>query len=254
MINELKASIRDLEKDLQNHSLYGQIKTKRDLCFFMERHVFAVLDFMSLLSALKRSFMPLDMLWSPPKNRKVSRFLNEISLGEESDTALDGSYISHFELYLEAMKEIGARTYVIEEFIKKAKSYGLCKAFEELEIPTSSRSFIQDTFNLIEENTPHKIAASFCFGRERTIPLMFQAVLEKIGIRHEEAPKFYYYIERHIELDGGEHGPMAETLLEVASDQDPVKWLEAQKAAIHALKARLYFWNTIELELSQSKG
>jgi hypothetical protein len=45
------------------------------------------------------------------------RFLNEIVLGEESDEDGRRGYASHFELYLEAMKQIGASTFAIDSFV-----------------------------------------------------------------------------------------------------------------------------------------
>lgn len=59
--------------------------------------------------------------WVPPKNRLTSRFLNDIILVEESDDLGTGDphkAMSHFELYLMAMKEVGANTDPIESFVE----------------------------------------------------------------------------------------------------------------------------------------
>jgi hypothetical protein len=250
MINEIINEINPINESLRNHSLYEKINTKQDLCFFMERHVFAVLDFMSLLNALKRNLLPSDILWTPRKNNDVARFINEITVAEESDENIDGTYISHFELYLEAMKEVGASTSLINEFVQEAKVRGVSQALKTLDVPLSSSHFISNTFNLIEENAIHKIAASFCFGREKSIPIMFQSILDKIGIKENDAPKFHYYIKRHIEIDGEEHGPMSENLLSTICKDNTTSWTEALETAISALKARDHFWSEIESEMS----
>jgi hypothetical protein len=249
MITEIRTEIKPHNDSVENHSLYSKINSKNDLAFFMERHVFAVLDFMSLLSALKRNLLPSDTFWSPREDNDVSRFINEITLGEESDHDLNGSFISHFELYLQAMEEVGADTSLIKKFTSLAKRNGVRPTLESLDIPNSSKKFITDTFNLIEENSLHKIAASFCFGREKSIPIMFQSILDKIGIDEIQAPKFYYYIKRHIEIDGEEHGPMSENLLTSTCKDNSNKWLEAKETSISSLKSRKRLWDDIELEL-----
>ena len=78
---------------------------------------------------------------------------------------------------------------------------------------------------------------------------MFQSILDKIGIKEEDAPKFHYYIKRHIEIDGGEHGPMSENLLGTICKNDAIRWSEAMETAITSLKARDQFWSEIELEM-----
>ncbi len=251
MIKDIINQIKPINESLENHSLYRKINSRAELAFFMERHVFAVLDFMSLLNSLKRNFLPLDNFWTPRENDDVARFLNAITLAEESDENIDGTYISHFGLYLEAMEEVGANPYLVSKFIRDAKEVGISPALRLLKVPASSSHFILNTFELIEENKIHKIAASFCFGREKSIPIMFQSILDKIGIEESEAPKFHYYIKRHIEIDGDEHGPMSENLLSKICKDDAQRWTEAMETAIAALKAREDFWSEIESEMHQ---
>ena len=247
MIQELKAQSNDYIKQLEEHSLFTQIDTKEKLAFFMERHVFAVFDFMSLLSALIRTTLHRDTIWLPPNNPIVAKFLNEIMLGEESDTDLKGNTLSHFEMYQNAMKEIGAKTSCIDDFITTFSKTG---QLESSTIPTSAKNFIRSTFNLIEEKAPHKLAASFCFGREKSIPLMFQAILKELKVEEKQAPEFYYYLRRHIELDGDSHGPMAKEVLKNLCHDDQSLWTQAIETTRSSLQARINFWDEIQKEMN----
>ena len=115
---------------LENHSLLvtNTIQTIEDLRVFMENHVFAVWDFMSLAKSLQHSIVPSGVIWVPTaENRSdAARIVNEIILCEETDLSIDGnSYISHFDLYKMAMIEIGADTSRIDDFIEQVKLHGL---------------------------------------------------------------------------------------------------------------------------------
>ena len=51
------------------------------------------------------------------------------------------------------------------------------------ELPMSVKEFLKFTFEVIEEDKPHKTAAAFTFGRENLIPMMFNSIIEKIQKR-----------------------------------------------------------------------
>ena len=77
----------------------------------MENYVFAVWDFMSLLKSLQRSLTSVSFPWIPRKNAKIVNFINNIVLEEECDdfeTKNPEKAISHFDLYIISMKELGA--------------------------------------------------------------------------------------------------------------------------------------------------
>jgi len=244
-----KDNINVKMQQLQSHPLLtmNTIQSIEDLRVFMQHHVFAVWDFMSLAKSLQHEICPSSKLWLPSDNirNENARLINEIILCEESDKDLGGGSISHFDLYLQAMHEIGADTKVITQFIKHAQRYGICSAMSLNLNCESCMEFMTTTFEFANAE-PHITAAAFTFGRETIIPEMFKSLLNQLNIGRTEAPKFYYYLERHIEVDSDEHGPAAEKLVTSLCGSDPIKYVEAEKAACEAIDARIKFWDSVE--------
>jgi hypothetical protein len=106
------------------------------------------------------------------------------------------------------------------------------------------------TRTIMQTGQAHLVAASFAFGREHIIPLMFQSLLNKMCIKRQDAPLFYFYLDRHIDLDGNSHGPMAEEILKLLCGDDEEKWNKAGNAARESILSRLDFWHAIGSELS----
>ena len=105
-------------------------------------------------------------------------------------------------------------------------------------------SFLNTTFSVIESQEPHKIASAFTFGREDLIPDMFTAIVDEYNTENN-LDKFVYYLERHIELDGGDHGPLALELICSLCGDDEKKWGEVEETAIACLQARKKLWDLI---------
>src|SRR5437764_10328907 len=101
---------------LLDHPIYTNIGSVADLRCFMEDHVFAVWDFMSLLKRLQQDMTCISVPWFPADNAKAARLINDIVIGEETDVDPDGSYVSHLALYLRAMQDIGASTRQFDMF------------------------------------------------------------------------------------------------------------------------------------------
>ena len=228
--------------------MYSKIKNINDLQKFVETHIFAVWDFMSLLKSLQSQLTCTNTPWLPNKNSKTAYLINEIVLAEETDINQVGERKSHYELYLEAIKSFGADTNDIDLFLNKLKNEDIFSAINSLNVPKEVKYFLEFTFKIIEEGKPHKVAAAFTFGRENLIPSMFTAILKNFqkNFPDQDISKLIYYFERHIELDEDEHGPMALEMVTELAGNDPEKWQEIEEVSVEALKKRIGLWNSIE--------
>ena len=244
------SQIEPISKRLEAHSVFSKLNTLDELRVFMEHHVFAVWDFMSLLKRLQEIYVPHGSPWLPQSDGNVVRFINEIVMEEESDQAYnsDGKrYASHFEIYLDAMKEVGASTDSINYFLSEVRTSGLEKALNLSCVPSPSREFMNHTFELIDQGKGHEIAASFSIGRESIVPVMFKRILELTKIGVNDAPVFHYYLERHAHLDGEHHGPMALKLLDDLCANEPEKENEVILQVQSSLNARIKLWDGVIL-------
>jgi hypothetical protein len=252
-IDTINNSIQTQKEALLQHSLYNKVQTIEDLHRFLESHVYAVWDFMSLLKALQSKLTCTTTPWFPTANTQTRYFINEIVVAEESDLTLDGRRQSHFEMYLEAMQDCGANTTEIEAFLTNLSSLNnIFVAIKTSDLHPNIKAFLDFTFRVIEEGKAHEIAAAFTFGREDLIPSMFTAILKNFQANFPETDlkKLIYYFERHIELDADEHGPMAMGMITELCGNDSKKWSEVEQISIAALEKRIGLWDAIEEQLS----
>jgi hypothetical protein len=245
-LETLEACITPLTAELASHRLYRSFEDIDHLRTFMESHVFAVWDFMCLLKTLQRGLTSVDVPWTPSALPESRRLINEIVFGEESDL-YEGQPVSHFELYRLAMQQCGADTTAIDTFLAAVMRHTPWpRALAACRPPEPARRFVQSTFAIIEAGKLHAIAAAFTFGREDLIPDMFRGFLrDQDQMLGGKLSTLRWYMERHIEVDGEEHGPMALRMVAQLCGDDPVKWHEATEAATFALTARIALWDGI---------
>jgi hypothetical protein len=247
----LRAALRPERAALIDHTLYAQLSGLREVRTFMEHHVFAVWDFMSLLKGLQRALTCVDVPWVPRGDSTARRLINEIVVGEESDDAPGGGYISHFELYLAAMRQTGARTETVERFVEHLRDgSSVSKSLVQARAPRGSAQFVESTFATLSSGSLPRIAAAFTLGREEIIPDMFLRVVRDLATQDGQPLTLLVdYLERHIHLDGERHGPMAARMLESICGADPAAWQAALESARTSLVARRALWDSIHSAL-----
>ncbi|MFJ3306414.1 DUF3050 domain-containing protein [Streptomyces sp. NPDC086549] len=242
-IDRARAAIEPVRKEVATHAIYQRISSREHMAMFMEHHVFAVWDFMSLLKALQRDLTCVDVPWIPTGSQVGRRLINDIVLVEESDE-LNGGFTSHFELYRAGMAEAGADTTRIDTFLDLIKEgHDVPSALRVAQVPAPAADFVRTTFEIISDRPLHCRAAAFAFSREDLIPDMFDQVLQKEGT--DRFPLFCDYLSRHIEVDGEEHTPMALQMVADLCGDDDTRWREAAEVATAALEARSRLWDGI---------
>ena len=248
--------IASLRERLDSHPVYGALGGVADLQVFMQHHVHSVWDFMSLIKYLQHAVAPARWPWTPGADPTVQRFINELVLEEETDEAGPGNpgeFASHFQLYLGAMKEIGADEDTPARFVDMAGRDGMDAALASSLAPEPAARFTRTTFDFIASGKPHVVAAALALGREHIIPAMFRAFLARMAVTEEQAPIFHYYLHRHIHLDEDFHAPLSLRLLEALCGGDAAKIAEAREAAVRAVEARIEFWDGVLAVLPSQK-
>lgn len=236
-----------LRAALLDHPLYAGVTSVADLRRFMEDHVFAVWDFMSLLKRLQQDMTCTRVPWFPAENSRAARLINDIVIGEETDADPDGAYVSHLELYLRAMGDVGASTSEFDAFCSQAKiGIPVEIALTRICVPSHVKAFVAHTMMLVNSATTEEVLSAFFYGREDIIPEMFRRLLKPLNDAEHSDQRlrnFIYYIDRHIELDGDSHGPMGRELLEGLVANSPDRAERALRAACSSIKARIEFWD-----------
>ncbi len=246
-IERLQASVAPLRQQLIDHPVYSQIVSLEHLHLFMQHHIFAVWDFMSLLKVLQRNLTCVDIPWVPKGDAETRYLINEIVTGEESDEDENGHRHSHFELYLQAMNQSGCDTAPIDRMLAAlAQGKTVPEALLAGAAPQAAIDFVQNTFDVIGSGQPFLQAAVFTFGREDLIPGMFISFVREL---HATAPEqisiFKYYLERHIEVDGDHHAHLAHRMTASFCGADERKWEQATEAVKTALENRIRLWDAI---------
>jgi pyrroloquinoline quinone (PQQ) biosynthesis protein C len=250
-MGQLRERLAPVREQLNNHPIYRDIATLKELRIFFESHVFAVWDFMSLLKALQQMLTCARAPWLPTHSPLCRRLVNEIVLAEESDD-FEGTYLSHFEMYRQAMLEAGANVHPVDQLLE-ALSDGtdIATVLLQARIPEEAKRFVETTFSIIQQREPHVVAAAFTFGREDLIPDMFRSMVSGLNERFPgQLSTFLYYLARHIDVDGDSHGPMSLRMISELCGGEERRWDQAAEAAVLAMNARLAFWTAIHKRIS----
>ena len=154
--------LNTLRAQLLEHPVYAEVASVQDLRRFMEDHVFAVWDFMSLLKRLQQDLTCTRVPWFPADNARAARLINDIVIGEETDVDPDGSYVSHLELYLRAMADVGASTRQFDTFRSLARAGTSVEGgLVRTGVPAHVRAFVAHTMTLAQSGSTEEVLAAF---------------------------------------------------------------------------------------------
>jgi hypothetical protein len=255
-LENIQTSIESLRAEIINHKVYDVISDLEDLRIFMEYHVYAVWDFMSLLKSLQINLTCTQVPWFPVGTGSTRALINEIVAGEESDVDANGDKKSHFEMYLDAMQQCGADTIQIGRFVETLKATGDFEtAYTDSDTPAEARSFVDYTFKIINSGEAHLQASTFTFGREDLIPNMFLTIVNDLNKKFpDQISLFKYYLDRHIEVDGDHHSHLALAMTSELCGDSESKWKAAEAATIESLKKRIELWEGAYHKIKASKA
>lgn len=244
-LKKIQSAIIPLREQIINHKVYAVIENLEDLRIFMEYHVYAVWDFMSLLKSLQINLTSTTVPWFPVGSGSTRALINEIVAGEESDVDANGDQKSHYEMYLDAMEQCGANTKEITRFIESLKATGnLEEAYTAANTPIEARNFVDYTFEIINSGAAHLQASTFTFGREDLIPNMFLTIVNDLNKKFpDQISLFKYYLDRHIEVDGDHHSHLALAMTSELCGQNESYWNAAEAATITSLQKRIELWD-----------
>lgn len=258
-------AMEEMRNALLHHDLYGKVNSIPKVKKMMECHVFCVWDFMSLLKKLQREFTSChEFLWTPKGSSEVRFMINSIVLGEECDVDEQGNILSHFEMHLNAMNQVNANSLPIMNLVHDIKmmhktgGFQAFKGLQDLEkmksfarLPQAIKNFVNLTLSYVFDPEPYKAVAAFTFGREDLISPMFLSVLKDLNVDRKEVSKLFYYLERHVEVDGDDHGPLSMKMLAKVCGHDAKKWETVRKIAIEVIQSRYELWSYISGELDK---
>jgi hypothetical protein len=227
------------------HPAFGAVQSPRDVRVFMQHHVWAVWDFMTLLKSLQAEIAPTTVPWVPPRDAAAARLINEIATVEEGDDGPDGLLLSHFEIYLQAMDEAGADTKPIRRFTSEiAAGASWKRSLEQVAVPLAAADFLRTTMDVVERPLWARVAA-FTIGREEVIPSMFSSLIGDLEPRGKDLSRLRWYLQRHVDVDGSRHGPMSARLFERVCLVDPETRRRSIDVGLEALRARAALWDAV---------
>jgi len=247
-LQTLQADIKETKTRLLSHGVYQSLNSLEKIALFSSHHIFAVWDFMALLKSLQKGLTCVEVPWKPVGTPTTRYLINEIVLNEECDVDLQGRRVSHYELYLQAMAQLGADPSKMSTLLGMLnEGCSIWDALEKVEgLPDSIKQFVSFTMDVALNQPIHVKAAVFTLGREDLIPDMFLEILNKLESDHpDKISIFKYYIERHIEVDGGDHSVLALDMISELCGNDAQKWKEATEFSIKSLEMRIILWDGV---------
>ncbi len=267
-IARMEKRVAPLRMWLESHKLHEALGGDvDDLRKFAEIHVWCVWVMMSMLKAFQVELATKETLpWIPSsdgrKKEKLARMVNEMALRYQYWVVDEktGKTTTNFEMYLQAMAQLGCDSAEITSFLSflhKSARCGLpCAASMEAALrfcamPRGVAGVLRYCFALIQSRQLHRLAASFAFVRNKSsVVSALLATLDKA--RAEEGQDFDLYrrwLERFAGLLDHNFAPLAFQILVELCGDDEAKWREVEQTAAESLQVQRIFFDDVYNEL-----
>jgi hypothetical protein len=93
--------------------------------------------------------------------------------------------------------------------------------------------------------------AAFTIGREEVIPSMFTSLIGELDMRRAQFTRLRWYLQRHVDVDGGRHGPMSARLFQRVCLVDQETRKRSVEVGLEVLRARAALWDAVLAALTQ---
>ncbi len=233
---------------LENHKLYERVADEASLRLFIEHHVICVWSYNFLLRDIHQELVTMIHPLNSQSQKEAIRLVSEMILEEEVEEQNDGTLVSHLEIYLEAMQDLGANISPIVSFFDLQDSGQTWQtALKHAHFPTAVSRYARK-MSRIAEGPLHERAAALFYEGEPFIPDAFLMRLGLLG-NAVKIGRLLDYFERHIEGLKRPGFSASGRLVEILCGDDEQMALEAEKAAEEAMKNRVDLWNQISDKL-----
>lgn len=233
---------------LANHKLYERVNDELSLRLFMEHHVICVWSYNFLLREIHQELVGLIHPLNSQSQKEAIRLVSEMILEEELEEQQDGSLLSHFEIYLEAMQDLGANISPIVSFFDLQDSgQNWQTALKHARFPTAVSRYARK-MNRFAQAPLHEKAAALFYEGEPFIPDTFLLRIGQLG-NTVKIGRLLDYFERHIEGLRSPGFSASGRLVEILCNNDEKMSLEAEQSAEEAMKNRVELWGYITGQL-----
>ena len=234
---------------LETHRIYDRLHDEASLRLFVEHHVICVWIYNYLMRDLYQEIANHIQPMSSQVQKEAIRLISELVLEEEVDEQNDGTLISHMEIYLEAMQDLGADVGPIMSFFDLLESgKDWVEAARQAHFPIESQLYFEK-INVFFESPVHERAALLFYEGEPYVPDSF---LNKLNVLSQTAKtaRLLEYFEKHIEGLKRPGFSAIGRLVELFCGDDEDLNAAAEARAEEAMKIRLEFWGQIAGKLS----
>ncbi len=233
---------------LETHKLYERVSDENALRTFVEHHVICVWSYSFLLRNIYQELVSVIHPLNSQGQKEAIRLISEIILDEEVEEQHDGSLMSHMEVYMEAMQDLGADLGPIVTFFDMQDAGADWQdALEAAEFSPAITEYARCIGSFFKRPL-HERAAILFYEGEPYIPDQFLSKLGLLSSKHR-THRLLDYFERHIEGLKRPGFSAAGRLVEIFCGDSDAFNEAAEKAAECAMKARIEFWNQVGLEI-----